>query len=47
VFREAALRAHLAGRASTTPEETGPGRVLIVLWVVALVLIAFAALVAA
>jgi hypothetical protein len=44
VFREAALRAHLAGRTSAPPEAAGPGRLLVALWVVALVLVALAAL---
>jgi len=47
VFREATLRAHLAGRAVTAPDETGPGRVLVALWLLALALVALAALVVA
>ena len=47
VFREAALRAHLAGAASATPDDAGPGRVLVGLWIAALVLVALAALVVA
>ena len=45
VFREATLRAHLAGRAVPEPDQTGPGRVLVALWVVGLALVALAALV--